>query len=162
MILGFRSNTTLDSYGHQLSNSPRGGLFEPPVRGLKRQSTLTHQTNENLTEHPIKSRRDFVEAVESVFEKDLARKSLDRKNRVNPDILLDNHAFKNQDTSYGQKVPTTNMDRYASEDFIPSFARSSSLHDFSTKTVCMATIGKHKKKKLVIQFEKDGKKNIKI
>mmetsp|Transcript_3960 Transcript_3960/g.3316 ORF Transcript_3960/g.3316 Transcript_3960/m.3316 type:complete len:198 (-) Transcript_3960:89-682(-) len=94
-----RSTTTMESYKHNSSQSPRQQFPTPVDKNFRRRATLPLKAFDTLTDqHQIKTRREFEEAVSCVFEKDIANKSLGRKSRVTNDIILDHHAFKRSNT----------------------------------------------------------------
>lgn len=103
--LYYRSSTTIGSYPPALSTSPRNNFTGPPLKGIRRENqywgepsqySADRRTGEKPEQHTIKDKEEFEEAVSSVFEDDLAHKSLERKGRVTKDILLDNHAWGSQ------------------------------------------------------------------
>lgn len=130
------------------------------MMGLKRGSTMPVKAINRLSDqHEIKSRKDFEEAINCVFDKEIANKSLGRKSRLSEDILLDNHAFSRKNTCYERN--NEKPKRMNSDESSPDFSRSASLKNLNSNTVCMATIGKQKKK-FKIMIEKKNKQNLKI
>jgi hypothetical protein len=124
----------MESYAHQLSNSPREEFPNPKLSNFQRRFTMPTKAFEKLTEHLITNRKEFEEAVSHVFEKDIANKSLSKKNRINEDILLDNHAFgRNRNIS----PPKMTFDsKLSSDSSSESFERCSSLRELKNhKTV---------------------------
>lgn len=86
------------------SVSPRDHLSDLPDFNFKRRQTMPPRRMSELVEtHKIENRQDFEEAVEHVFQHDLASKSLHRSSRLNEGILLDNYVQKRKNSSSKRK-----------------------------------------------------------
>ena len=117
----------MESYGHRFSKSPREEFPNPKLKSFQRRLTMPNKAIEKLTEHLITNRKEFEEAVTHVFEKDIANKSLSKKNRVNEDILLDNHAFgRNRNSPPPKKTFDSKLSSDSSSE---CFERCSSLRE---------------------------------
>ena len=85
----------MESITHQKSHSPRNDFPNPLSRFPKRTLTMpTKPISRLCDQHLIRNRKEFEEAINCVFDEEIANKSLGRKSRLSEDILLDNHAFK--------------------------------------------------------------------
>lgn len=124
----------MESYAHRHSNSPREEFPDPKQNKFQRRFTMPAKVFDKLSEHLITNRKEFEEAVSHIFEKDIANKSLSKKNRVNEDILLDNHAFgRNRKTSHPKKTYDSKLSSDSSSE---CFERCSSLRELKNhKTV---------------------------
>jgi len=104
-------------------------------------------------QHKICNRQEFEDAVNHVFDKEIASKSLSRRSRVSEDILLDNHAFGKRQRSPYKDASPEEQDKLSSSNSSTFFERLSPRLDFNQQKVCFAKVGK-KTKKLVIKKDK--------
>ena len=180
-----QSNTAPRTMYKESSISPRDHLSDLPKFNLKRRQTFQEKNIQKLDEkHIIKNREDFEEAVSCDFEEDIASKSLNRNNRINEGIILDNIGIISKRRS-STSVNQTSKDQYndnadeemairlnthehvprigkinkrnMSDSSSPDFDRCTSLKRMKVgnQTTLKATLGKTKKRKKMLIVKLD-------